>query len=178
MASWWASLVLRVIKLRPSLWSEECSIKQLTSSSCWGFHSVAQRHCHLCLEQNQGPALGLHCCFLSIPRLASTPVLFPRQQLCQAASGMKGESRSGGLATLLWPRDPGVLPGFGVNALAHCTVLEKVWSRTEKIPRCAREGVSGQKSSEQVISGAVESDGLRECGAGHRSDSCRAGVIF
>ena len=78
------------------------------------------------LERNQGPALGLHCCFLSIPRLASTPVLFPRQQLCQSASGMKGESRSGGLATLSWPRDPGVLPGFGDNALAHCTVLEKV----------------------------------------------------
>ena len=42
VVSWWASVVLKVIKLWPSLWNEECFIKQLTSSIWWGFSSAEE----------------------------------------------------------------------------------------------------------------------------------------
>lgn len=127
MASWWAStLVLRVIKLRPSLWSEECSIKQLTSSSCWGFHSAAQRHCHLCLLAEPGPCSRAALLLSEYPPPCLHTRPLPSSATVPACLWNERGVESGGLTCFTWPRDPGGPARFSVIMLLHiCTVFRK-----------------------------------------------------
>ena len=76
MVSGWASGVLKVIKLWPSLGNEECVIKELTSSIWWSFSFCrrAQRYCYMySLRRNQDPSPRLHCYFLTAPPLSLHP---------------------------------------------------------------------------------------------------------
>lgn len=90
------------------LWSEECSIKQLTSSSCWGFHSAAQRHCHLCLLMEPGPCSRAALLLFEYPRLAP----HPSSSSSATVPACLWNERSREAGDLHARPDPGVLPGL------------------------------------------------------------------
>ena len=104
------------MKLWPSLWNEECFIKRLTSSICWGFSFCwrARRYCYVYpLRWNQDPAPRLHYCFLTPQCPASVSPSFSISNCLNLPSGKVREAEAYSLQTrkfsMPWSR---VLLGF------------------------------------------------------------------
>ena len=76
VVSWWASVVLKVIKLWPSLeWRMLHQVVNIFHLLGFSFCRRAQRYCYVYpLRRNQDPAPRLCYCFLTVPPLSLHPL--------------------------------------------------------------------------------------------------------
>jgi len=123
--SWWASEVLKVIKLWPCLWNEECFIKWLMSSIYWGFKFCRRAQTYL-WRQNQDPVPRLHCWFVASPPLTLHPLLSLVSNCLNCP--LEHKEDRGGWSWLSTNEKPETRKGFGAqepHSVSCSTSLQK-----------------------------------------------------